>query len=243
VDDVTRGSSPAGSGVRGLDDETAHALRRSLFGSLPDRSLTQLLEDATDVLFPAGGAVHPAGDTPFLHLVVRGVVRTVAASPDGRRATIRYVRPGELLGSPSLFTTKPRVVSGEALHEARVLMFRAGIVRRLALSDPAVAEALFTELADRVVQYHAELIDSSFTGLRQKVARHLLDIGAADADADALVARISQSELADAVGSSREVVVRLLRDLREEGLVETGRGGITVLEPERLYVEALRPSG
>jgi CRP/FNR family cyclic AMP-dependent transcriptional regulator len=240
--DETRRSSPVGAGVGGLDAETADALGRSLFGSLPASSLTTLLEDATDVLFPPGGVVHPAGDTPFFHLVVRGVVRTVAASPDGRRATIRYVRSGEFLGSPSLFTTKPRVVSGEALHEARVLMFRPGVVRRLALTDPAVAEALFTELADRVVQYHGELVGSSFAGLRQKVARHLLDIAAADTHGAALVARISQSELADAVGTSREVVVRLLRDLREEGLVETGRGGITVLAPERLHAEAVRPT-
>lgn len=213
-------------------------MARSLFGALPAGSLTPLLEDVTDVVFPAGGVVHPEGDTPFFHLVVRGVVRTVAASPDGRRATIRYARSGEFLGGPSLFTTRRRVVAAEALHEVRVLMFRPGVVRRLAFSDPAVAEALFTELADRVVQYHAELVGSSFAGLRQKVARHLLDIVAPDPDTGVLVARVSQSELADAVGTSREVVVRVLRDLREAGLVETGRGGITVLAPERLHAES-----
>jgi CRP/FNR family transcriptional regulator, cyclic AMP receptor protein len=240
VDDETRRSPLPGLGDSGLDSEAAVAVTRSLFGSLPAASLTKLLADVSDVVFPAGGTVHPAGDTPFFHLVVRGVVRTVAASSDGRRTTIRYVRPGEFLGSPSLFSTRPRVVAGEALHEARVLMFRPGVVRRLALSDPAVAEALFTELADRVVQYHAELVGSSFAGLRQKVARHLLDIAAESADGDALVARISQAELADAVGTSREVVVRVLRDLREEGLVETGRGGVTVLAPEQLHVESDR---
>lgn len=50
-----------------------------------------------------------------------------------------------------------------------------------------------------------------------------------------LVARISQQEVADAVGTVREVVVRVLRDLREEGAVRTGRDGITIRDPERLF--------
>ena len=54
---------------------------------------------------------------------------------------------------------------------------------------------------------------------------------------------MSQQELADAVGTAREVVVRILRDLREDGLVTTGRDGITILDPGRLDAERVGPGG
>jgi CRP/FNR family transcriptional regulator len=66
------------------------------------------------------------------------------------------------------------------------------------------------------------------------VARHLLDLASGQHDADALRVPISQQELADAVGTVREVVVRVLRELRDEGVVETGRAGIVISDPVRL---------
>ncbi len=235
---MRRSQHPAAGG-EALDAEVAGAIGSSLFGALQPNSLTRLLVDVNDVVLPSGCVVHPVGSPPFFDLVARGVVRVVAASPDGRQATIRYARAGDVVGAASLFTKQRHVVAAVVLKEARLLMFRPALVRRLGLTDAAVAEALFTELADRIFQYHAELVGSSFSTLRQKVARHLLDIVSPDVRTGALVARISQSELASAVGTSREVVVRVLRDLRDAGLVATGRNGVTVLAPERLHAESV----
>jgi CRP-like cAMP-binding protein len=55
-----------------------------------------------------------------------------------------------------------------------------------------------------------------------------------------LVARVNQQALADAVGSVREVVVRTLRELREEGTIRTSRDGIRILRPEALSLEIPR---
>jgi CRP/FNR family cyclic AMP-dependent transcriptional regulator len=239
VDDETRHSRRPSARRDELDAETTEALDHSPFGSLDGAALARLLVDVNDVVLPAGSVVHSEASPPLFDLVVRGVIRVVASSPNGRHATIRYARAGDVLGAASLFTAQSHVVAAVVLQEARVLMFRPGVVRRLALTDPAVAEVLFTELADRIFQYHAELVDSSFSTLRQKVARHLLDIVSPDRDTGVLVARISQSELADAVGTSREGVVRVLKDLREAGLVETGRDGVTVLAPGRLHAQSL----
>jgi CRP/FNR family cyclic AMP-dependent transcriptional regulator len=239
VDDVTKRVPRSATGADALDAEAKAAVGRSPFGSLPRASVERLSVDINDVVLPPGCVVHPEGSPPFFDLVARGVIRVVASSPDGRHATIRYARAGDVLGAASLFTAQTHVVAAVVLQEARVLMFRPGVVRRLALTDPSVAEALFSELAQRIFQFHAELVGSSFATLRQKVARHLLDIASPDVETGVLVARISQSELADAVGTSREVVVRVLRDLRESGLVGTGRDGLTVLAPGRLHAESL----
>jgi CRP/FNR family transcriptional regulator, cyclic AMP receptor protein len=82
-------------------------------------------------------------------------------------------------------------------------------------SSLATVRAGIRELSDRVLQFIAEIPGAAFTSVRQRVARHLL-------------------ELAEAVGSAREVVVRILRELRESGTVRTERDRIVILEPERL---------
>jgi CRP/FNR family transcriptional regulator len=70
------------------------------------------------------------------------------------------------------------------------------------------------------------------------VARHLLDLAAEHQQQAALVAPVSQQELADAVGTVREVVARVLRDLRVDGLIRPTRHGIAVLDPARLHRRA-----
>ena len=87
---------------------------------------------------------------------------------------------------------------------------------------------------------------SAFATVRQRVARHLLDLASARVGPAAtpgqeasqeLVARVSQQELADAVGTVREVVVRVLRELRQDRVVRTERDRIVLLEPARLIQE------
>lgn len=81
--------------------------------------------------------------------------------------------------------------------------------------------------------------------MRQRVARHLLDLASASVrpatpgqrGGQELAARVSQQELADAVGTVREVVVRVLRELRQHGVVRTERDRIVLLEPARLIQE------
>jgi CRP/FNR family cyclic AMP-dependent transcriptional regulator len=69
----------------------------------------------------------------------------------------------------------------------------------------------------------------------QRVARHLLDLAAEGGPE--LVAPVSQQQLADAVGTVREVVVRVLRDLRRAGVIRTGRDRIVIVDPARLSAE------
>jgi CRP/FNR family transcriptional regulator, cyclic AMP receptor protein len=84
---------------------------------------------------------------------------------------------------------------------------------------------LFDELSERVLSFMAEIAGTAFATVRQRVARHLLALATERQTGSELVAEIGQQELADAVGSVREVVVRALRELRQAGLMETRRGG------------------
>jgi CRP/FNR family transcriptional regulator len=93
---------------------------------------------------------------------------------------------------------------------------------------------LLAETSERVLTFVAEFSGHAFGTVRQRIARHLLDLAALDPHSEQLTASISQQELADAVGTAREVVVRALRELRTQGYVRTRRDGIVLVDPESL---------
>lgn len=195
----------------------------------------------------AGTVTHSEGDrAPHVELVVTGLVRVFVRSPEGRTVTVRYCRPGALLGVMSLYSdhfTMP--ASTQALVDSSVLRVRPERAGALAARDVRMAQAWAEELSDRAVSFLREIGGYAFTTVRQRVARHVLDLAAANIGADRgqLVARVSQQALADAVGTAREVVVRSLRELREAGVVSTERDRVIVLDPLRLARERYEDPG
>jgi CRP/FNR family transcriptional regulator len=167
--------------------------------------------------------------------VLHGLLRLYMRAPDGREVTIRYTRPGEIVGL-ALVIGGPAPVSIQAVTGASVVALRIDVLRGLLESDPAVARACAEELARQLFRAFEEIADQSFLSVRQRVARQLLDL-AVHEDDGTLVARVSQQEIADAIASGREVVARALRELREARLVEVSRNGIVVRDALRLSEE------
>ena len=116
------------------------------------------------------------------------------------------------------------------------LRFETETLRELAVSDAQVAYALLGEITNTVYALWNEIAATAFASVPQRVARHLLEIAAREQEAEggALVAHVSQQELADLAGSVREVVARALRELRDAGIVQVSRSGIVLLDPASL---------
>lgn len=216
------------------------AVARSHLRALTPEVLDGLLAGAVRMKVPAGSVTHREGEpAPHLELVVSGVVRVFVTAPDGRTMTVRYCRPGALLGAISLFTTRFAMpASVQAVVDAELLKLNAIVVRQAAARDVRVANAFLGELSERVVSFLDQIPGSVFATVRQRVARHLLDLAVQRVlgrdHGTEIVVPVTQQELADAVGTVREVVVRVLRELRQEGVVRTERDRIVILDPARL---------
>ncbi len=225
-------------------DDVAAALAASNFSRLHPPALQRLLAGARRTRVPAGSVTHREGEAvQHLELVVDGLLRVFVTAPDGRSMTVRYARRGALIGAVSLYAEGFRMpASTQAVVDTTVLRFSPDVVRRAASGDAHVAEALLHELADRVLSFVHEITDTAFTSVRHRVARHLLDLASQESWAGAggrptLTVEVSQRQLADAVGSVREVVGRALRELRESGAISTHRDHIEILDPVRLSHE------
>lgn len=156
--------------------------------------------------------------------------------------TIRYCRPGELIGAMSLFLpgfTEPAIK--QALVDAELLRLSPANVKAVIGRDSRVAHAFLVELAERARSFVHQIPGSAFATVRQKVARQLLDLAAVslgDGSPDGeLALRVTQEDLAAAAGTVREVVVRTLRQLRDVGAVRTERDRIVILDVARLTLE------
>jgi CRP/FNR family cyclic AMP-dependent transcriptional regulator len=226
-----------------LDRDVFAAIAASNLRDLDRTMVTELTRDARRIRFDAGTTVHHEGDAdPHFELMLSGFARVYVTAPDGRTMTVRYCRPGAIIGAASLFATRFTLPAAiQALVDSEVLTLRPRIVRRLIETDPMVARAVLTELSERVLSFIVEIPGSAFATVRQRVARHLLDLASENQDGPELVAPVTQQELADAGGTVREVVVRILRDLRAEGVVQTRRDQIVILAPQRLLDETFQP--
>jgi CRP/FNR family cyclic AMP-dependent transcriptional regulator len=221
------------------DRAVAAAIACGPLRKLPPATLDRLLTNATMVEIPRG-VIHRTEGEVDIHarLLVTGLLRAFRLTDDGRQVTVRYVCAGELMAMASVHARHPGSLAEQALTPCRVLRFDPGAIVGMTRRDLDVANMVAEQNARRVFDYIDVIAGVDFGSMRQRLVRHLLDLAAADhRGAHPLVARLSEQALADAVGCLREVVVRLLQELREEGLIRIGRNEVELLQPDRLHTE------
>jgi CRP/FNR family transcriptional regulator, cyclic AMP receptor protein len=134
----------------------------------------------------------------------------------------------------------PADVAVQALADSGLFRIDQRILTTAGRRDAAVAWALAEELNRRLYEALQQTAVNTFGSVRQRIAGHLLDIASAEQRPNGkLIAPVTQ-KLADAVGSIREMVARVLRDFRRSGLVATGTDRVRVLDPEGLHDECWR---
>jgi CRP/FNR family transcriptional regulator, cyclic AMP receptor protein len=227
-------TTDAASGVA-APDPVQQAIAASLLAELPASLRDRVLADTLPIELPAGGTIYRDAGDPRCLLVVAGLVRVVASAPDGRTLTIRYARAGELLGVPTIIGG-PVPVSGESVADTRLLVLNARVLRHLGQTEPAVGWLLAREVTQRLYDTIDAVADRAFGSLRQRVARHLLDLATRQQDGH-LVAPVTQQQLAEAVGSARPAVAKVVAELRDLGLVATAAPGIAILDAQGLHAE------
>jgi CRP/FNR family cyclic AMP-dependent transcriptional regulator len=219
------------------DEQIRRVLEASFLRALPTEATARLLGDAVVLDIPAGGVLYRDEDLPRSGVVVAGLIRVYLTSQAGRELTVRYARPGESLGAPTA-VGGPVGVSAQAVTDSRLLMFSAATLGRLAAEDVRVAWPVAQEVTRLLYGVLDAFAGATFGSVRQRVARHLLDLASGQPGDARPVAEVSQQALADAAGTAREVVARTLHDLRAAGVIETTRTAVIVLDADRLEVIA-----
>jgi CRP/FNR family cyclic AMP-dependent transcriptional regulator len=224
------------------DPDVADAMARSFLGRLPSGVVGELLADGERTDYPAGSTIYREGSAPRAALVLDGLIRVYMASPEGRQVTVRYARNSDVLGI-ALIVSGPLNVSAQTLAPSSLYSINSRTLVEAAREDAPVALALAEELNRRLDDTLQQTAINAFGSVKQRVASHLLDLASSQQRPQAhLVAQVSQQELADAVGSVREVVARVLRDLRLAGMVATSPDSVVILDAAGLHSESWDPT-
>ena len=225
------------------DQEVDDALSRSFLADLPPELASRLRADGERTDYPAGTTVYRAGSDPQTVLVVAGLLRVYLMSVEGRQVTVRYARPGDVLGI-AVLVGGPAITGVQTVEPSSLFRISPRTLTAAARRDPRVSWAIAEELNRRLYDTLEQTAVNAFGSVRQRVAAHLLDLASTrQHPRGRLVARVSQQELADAAGSVREVVARTLRDLRVAGIVATTADSVVILDAARLYAESGSSAG
>ncbi len=216
------------------DSDLLRTARTGPLAELPPPVVEHIVRAASIFRAKAGERIYHPGAHAGMHVVITGLVRVAMSSTEGRQVTIRYARSGEILGAPIVVSREGVPVSVQAVTNAKLARTPPNLLWTLAQNDVRVALWLAKELSVRVRGLLDELADNAFLPVRARIARHLLDLAADSQVCAELHVRASHQQLADSVGTVREVVARTLARLKRDGVVTTERDRICILDPQTL---------
>lgn len=218
-----------------------HVLAQApLFAAL-DADASEALKSATrtrrfrrgDIVFAEG----EAGDA--LYVVIEGKVKIFRTSPDGRENMLAVLGPGEMFGELSLFDPGPRTATVAAITDCALASLAHEALRPWLAGRPELGVQLLQALAQRLRRTNEAMADLVFSDVPGRVAKTLLDLadrfGTPDPDGGVRVTHdLTQEELAQLVGASRETVNKALSEFASRGWIRLDGRAVLLIDQERL---------
>jgi CRP/FNR family cyclic AMP-dependent transcriptional regulator len=191
----------------------------------------RFLHNSTRALYPAGAIAYHPESPPLAFLCDRGLVRAYWSIPDGRQATLAFGHAHELVGATTI-ASRAAPVFVQVVVESVLTTLDVETVRNLARTEVEVMAAIATHLSARVNDAFGVIAVRSLGSIRERLSFDLLERACQSQLAvGRLEVRATHADLADSIGSAREVVGRALSGLRADKIVETAPGLVRVLDP------------
>jgi CRP/FNR family transcriptional regulator, cyclic AMP receptor protein len=221
-----------------INDE-AVVRRAPLFSALDDAEASSLRESMVLVKVSKGNTLFKEGDDGNrLYVVLEGKLKLGITSNDGRENLLSILGPGEMFGELSLFDPGPRTATATAVTDARLLSLAHDQVIGWVSEHPKVSLQLLGRLAQRLRRSNEVLADLVFSDVPGRVAKAIMDLGERFGvkKVDGLYVNhdLTQEELAQLVGASRETVNKALADFAGRGWVRLEPRSVVVLDIDRL---------
>ncbi|MCE8514467.1 Crp/Fnr family transcriptional regulator [Ruegeria pomeroyi] len=206
-------------------------------GFLADASprLKQMLAaQATEIGLERGAGLFKQGDPgDALYAVLAGSMEISILSLDGRKLSLDLVGPGAVFGEIALFDPGPRTATVTAVEPSRVLRVLSADVMAELHRHPELAIDMVRLAGQRMRWMGGQLNEQVFLPVPTRLARKLLHL-APQHDAGGATVRLSQAELAEYVGATREAISKTLATWKRLGVIDVGRGTLAIRDPNAL---------
>lgn len=210
-----------------------------LFAGLAPERLEALVAATTTKRLAAREPLFHKGDPAAqVYVVASGRLKVVTTSKDGDDVLLAILDEGEVVGELPMLTGGRRTASVVALEACELLALARRDFLRFLREQPEAAIELMVVLAERLVRISEFAEDTLFLALPARLAKKLLHLaerfGSEDGGSVRIGLRLSQGELADLVGTTRESVNKQIRAWSGDGILHMERGEVTILDAERL---------
>jgi CRP/FNR family cyclic AMP-dependent transcriptional regulator len=229
--------SVAKQGPGGLVDEVLRSA--VLFRELDDEAAAALRSSMTEVKLSRGDVLFREGDEgDRVYVVIEGKIKLGRTSSDGRENLLALLGPGQMFGELSLFDPGPRSATATAVTDTTLLGLGHSALLPWLTGRPEVSRGLLLQLASRLRRSNDTLADLVFSDVPGRVAKALLELserfGAPTNEGIRVEHDLTQEELAQLVGASRETVNKALADFTSRGWIRLEQRSVVLLDVDRL---------
>jgi len=213
--------------------------RAPLFTALDEAAAVSLRASMDSVKIAKGSILFKEGDDgEHLYVIVDGKLKLGTSSGDGRENLLSILGPGEMFGELSLFDPGPRTSTATAVTDAKLLSLSHEKVIPWLRENPEVSLQLLTRLSQRLRRTNEAVGDLVFSDVPGRVAKALIDLGDrfGKTTPEGLLVNhdLTQEELAQLVGASRETVNKALADFAGRGWLKLDGRSVLIADVDRL---------
>jgi CRP/FNR family transcriptional regulator len=212
----------------------------ALFQGLSDADMQAIGHATTMTRCSRGQQILSPDDPPDrIHIIKQGRIRLYRTTPDGKQLTLDIHEKGTILGDMAMLG-QDRVPEAyaEAIDDGVICTIAPDELRSLIERYPIIGINIIRHLSGRLQAAERELEAMAYQRVDQRLARRLIDLAArfgVETERGTLIrARLTQQELAELVGTTRETLAHTLSDLRRRGILDTEHHQVVIRDAERL---------
>lgn len=211
--------------------------RDSLFSFCKMAEIDELNESKSCNSYKRGQVVFEEGANPLgVYCINSGKVKLYKHASDGKEQIIRIVKPGDFLGYRSMLAGTKYKLSASAMEDTAVCMIPKATFLELFRTNESFSKGLLSALCSTLDESYTKMADIAYKPVRGRVAEALLFLHNfyKDEQNPHGIINIGREDLASFVGTVKETAIRMLKEFKDEGLIETDKSNIIIKDSEGL---------
>ena len=222
--------------MEGIQDTLAKA---GIFQGVDADAVAALIKEMETLTFSRGTTIFDEGEPgDRLYIIVDGKVKLARHAPDGRENLLSVMGPSDIFGELSIFDPGPRTSSAVCVTEVTAATMDSQMLKQWITDHPEISQQLLRVLARRLRRTNASLADLIFTDVPGRVAKTLLQLanrfGTQEGGALRVNHDLTQEEIAQLVGASRETVNKALATFMHRGWIKLEGKSVLIVDTDHL---------
>jgi CRP/FNR family transcriptional regulator, cyclic AMP receptor protein len=202
-----------------------------LFANLSDQELAQVSAEASLKQFPKNKVIISEGEkSDSLYAIVAGKVKVLISDEDGKEIILAILGPGEFFGEMSLIDSQPRSATVITMEASSFNVISHNDFMQCLTSNPDISKTILATMAKRLREADKKIESLALLDVYGRVARTLLELATKEGNKLVVSQNLSQQDIANMVGASREMVNRILKDLAHGGYIQVESKHIIINE-------------